>query len=64
MRNGATKQWHFMSSVKSLGNANPVDVEKAEDHYHRALALADGLRLRPLVAHCHGGLGKLYQGSR
>jgi tetratricopeptide (TPR) repeat protein len=42
-------------------NANPVDVDKAEDHYHQALALADGLKMRPLVAHCHVGLGKLYQ---
>ena len=41
--------------------ANPVDVDKAEDHYHQALALADGLKMRPLVAHCHVGLGKLYR---
>ena len=40
--------------------ANPVDVDNAEDHYHQALALADGLKMRPLVAHCHVGLGKLY----
>ena len=39
----------------------PPEMEKAEDHYHQALALADGLRMRPLVAHCHVGLGKLYQ---
>jgi tetratricopeptide (TPR) repeat protein len=41
--------------------ANPVDVDKAEDHYDQAVALADGLKMRPLVAHCHVGLGKLYQ---
>jgi tetratricopeptide (TPR) repeat protein len=43
--------------------ANPVDVDKAEAHYHQALALADGLKMRPLVAHCHVGLGKLYRRS-
>ena len=41
--------------------ANPVDVDKTEDHYHQALALADELGMRPLIAHCHVGLGKLYQ---
>jgi hypothetical protein len=29
-------------------------------HYRQALALADKLGLRPLVAHCHRGLGMLY----
>jgi hypothetical protein len=32
----------------------------AEDRYHQALALADELGMRPLVAHCHRGLGTLY----
>jgi tetratricopeptide (TPR) repeat protein len=41
--------------------ANPLDVDKAEVHYHEAMALADGLKMRPLVAHCHVGLGKLYR---
>jgi tetratricopeptide (TPR) repeat protein len=36
------------------------DVEAAEGHYQRAVALADELGMRPLVAHCHLGLGKLY----
>jgi hypothetical protein len=31
----------------------------AEGHYHDALALAEELGMRPLVAHCHLGLGKL-----
>ena len=33
----------------------------AEEHYRGALALADELGMRPLVAHCHLGLGKLYR---
>ena len=35
----------------------------AEDHYLRAMALREELGMRPLVAHCHLGLGKLYQRS-
>jgi tetratricopeptide (TPR) repeat protein len=39
----------------------PPAIEAAEECYNRAFALADELRMRPLVAHCHLGLGKLYQ---
>ena len=39
---------------------DPVEVESAEAHYRQALALADELGMRPLVAHCHRGLGTLY----
>jgi class 3 adenylate cyclase/tetratricopeptide (TPR) repeat protein len=31
------------------------------DHFHQALELATELSMRPLVAHCHLGLGKLYR---
>jgi len=37
--------------------------EVAERHYHDALALATGLGMRPLVAHCHLGLAKLYRST-
>jgi hypothetical protein len=33
----------------------------AKGHYVEALTLADELGMRPLVAHCHFGLGKLYR---
>ncbi len=33
----------------------------AERYYREALALAGELGMRPLVAHCHIGLGKLYR---
>jgi DNA-binding NtrC family response regulator/tetratricopeptide (TPR) repeat protein len=36
------------------------DAESGEAHYRKALALAEPLGMRPLVAHCHLGLGKLY----
>jgi class 3 adenylate cyclase/tetratricopeptide (TPR) repeat protein len=38
----------------------PPESESAETHYRQALALAEELGMRPLVAHCHLGLGKLY----
>ena len=37
------------------------DAESGEDHYREALALAEPRGMRPLVAHCHLGLGKLYR---
>jgi class 3 adenylate cyclase/tetratricopeptide (TPR) repeat protein len=39
------------------------DIGTAQEHYHQALALAEELGMRPLVAHCHVGLGKLYRQS-
>jgi tetratricopeptide (TPR) repeat protein len=39
---------------------DPPEVEKAEDAYRQALALAEELGMRPLMAHCHHGLGTLY----
>src|SRR5262249_45803562 len=44
-----------------LSRRDPPDVEKAEVSYRQALVLADELSLRPLVAHCHLGLGNLYR---
>jgi tetratricopeptide (TPR) repeat protein len=38
----------------------PPESALAETHYQQALALADELGMRPLVAHCHLGLGTLY----
>jgi class 3 adenylate cyclase/tetratricopeptide (TPR) repeat protein len=39
---------------------HPPQTELAEAAYREALALADALRMRPLQAHCHHGLGRLY----
>jgi tetratricopeptide (TPR) repeat protein len=38
----------------------PPEGAPAEAHYRQALALADEFGMRPLVAHCHLGLGMLY----
>ena len=41
----------------------PPEREPAEEYSRQALALAEALRMRPLVAHCHLDLGKLYARS-
>ena len=38
-----------------------AEAEQAGDTYRQALALATRLGMRPLVAHCHLGLGRLYR---
>jgi tetratricopeptide (TPR) repeat protein len=40
---------------------DPTDVQEAKAHYRGALGLADELGMRPLSAHCHLGLGRLYR---
>jgi tetratricopeptide (TPR) repeat protein len=50
--------------LKLLGDVHahaPAEAEQAGDPYRQALALATELGMRPLVAHCHFGLGKLYR---
>ena len=37
------------------------EADTAEAHYRQALTLAEALGLRPLMAHCHLGLGALYR---
>jgi predicted ATPase/class 3 adenylate cyclase len=46
--------------AKIAAHADSPDVEQAEERYRQALALAEERGMRPLVAHCHLGLGLLY----
>jgi len=48
-----------LAEVAALGDL--VDATSAEDQFACSLALADELGMRPLAAHCHLGLGKLYR---
>jgi tetratricopeptide (TPR) repeat protein len=57
-RGDEARALHQLGAVHA--HANPPDVAQAEAHYQQALALADALGMRPLVAHCHLGLGTLY----
>jgi class 3 adenylate cyclase/tetratricopeptide (TPR) repeat protein len=58
---------HQAHALRLLGEIaarrEPPEIEPAEAHYQQALALADELGMRPLVAHCHLGLGTLYARS-
>jgi tetratricopeptide (TPR) repeat protein len=41
--------------------SDTMSLEAAERYYRQAIGLAGELGMRPLVAHCHLGLGKLYR---
>jgi tetratricopeptide (TPR) repeat protein len=55
---------HEAYALRLLGDIaarhEPPESNRAGDYYRQALALAEELGMRPLVAHCHLGLGKLY----
>jgi tetratricopeptide (TPR) repeat protein len=55
---------HQAYALRLLGDIaarrDPPKSTQAEAHYQQALALAEELGMRPLVAHCHLGLGTLY----
>jgi tetratricopeptide (TPR) repeat protein len=50
---------HLLGDVAS--HPDRFDAESVEAHYRQALALAEPRDMRPLVAQCHLGLGKLYR---
>jgi len=49
---------HLLGDIAA--RRDPLESEQAETHYQQALALAEALGMRPLQAHCHHGLGRLY----
>ena len=49
---------HLLGDIAT--HPDRFDPESAEAHYRKALVLAEPRGMRPLVAHCHFGLGKLY----
>jgi class 3 adenylate cyclase/tetratricopeptide (TPR) repeat protein len=50
---------HLLGDIAT--HPDRFDAESGEVHYRQALALAEPRGMRPLVAHCHLGLGKLYR---
>jgi class 3 adenylate cyclase/tetratricopeptide (TPR) repeat protein len=50
---------HLLGEIAT--HPDRFDAASGEAHYRKALALAEPRGMRPLVAHCHLGLGKLYQ---
>jgi tetratricopeptide (TPR) repeat protein len=56
-----TEAWAFRLLGEIAAHRDPPEVEQAEAHYRDAWALAHELGMRPLLAHCHLGLGRLYR---
>jgi tetratricopeptide (TPR) repeat protein len=50
---------HLLGDIAT--HPDRFDAERGEAHYCQALALAEPRGMRPLVAHCHLGLGKLFR---
>src|SRR5262245_50738396 len=58
-RSGQARILVVLADIAASGTA--ADFDKAQSLYREALDLADELGMRPLVAHCDLGLGKLYR---
>jgi class 3 adenylate cyclase/tetratricopeptide (TPR) repeat protein len=58
-RGFAAHAWHLLGDVAT--HPDRFDPETGKVHYEKALTLAEPRGMRPLVAHCHLGLGKLYR---
>src|SRR5262245_37339806 len=54
---GMAHALHLLGDIAT--HPDRFDAESGEAHYRQALALAEPRGMRPLVAHCHLGLGKL-----
>jgi tetratricopeptide (TPR) repeat protein len=50
---------HLLGDIAT--HPDHFDADSGEAHYRQALALAEPRSMRPLVAQCHLGLGKLYR---
>jgi DNA-binding SARP family transcriptional activator len=50
---------HLLGDIAS--HPDRFDTENAEANYRKALALAEPRGMRPLVAHCHVSIGRLYR---
>jgi class 3 adenylate cyclase/tetratricopeptide (TPR) repeat protein len=62
-RQRGNEAWAYRLLGEVASRATSSEAEAAEVNYGRAIALASELGMRPLVAHCHLGLGKLYRRS-
>jgi tetratricopeptide (TPR) repeat protein len=50
---------HLLGDIATY--PDPFNAQAGEAYYQRALALAEPRGMRPLIAHCHRGLGELYR---
>ena len=58
---GGIEAWsfHLLGAINAA--EGPTSATVAEAHHRQGLARAEALGMRPLVAHCHLGLGRLYR---
>jgi tetratricopeptide (TPR) repeat protein len=56
--------WALRALAEVASARRRPDRAAARRHYEGALALAEALQMRPLVAHCHRGLGRLHGRAR
>jgi class 3 adenylate cyclase/tetratricopeptide (TPR) repeat protein len=64
IRERSQRGWHarmLLLHGEIASHNGGTAVESADDRYRKAMAVAEELGMRPLVAHCHLGLGKLYR---
>jgi tetratricopeptide (TPR) repeat protein len=52
--------WATWLCGRIAASQDPPDVVGAEAHYQQALSLAADCAMKPVIAHCHLGLGELY----
>ena len=57
-KEGGNEGWALRLAAEIAGQR---DLRESEDFYARALALAGERGMRPLAAHCHAGLARLYR---
>jgi hypothetical protein len=60
-RERSNEAWALRIHGEIAAHADPPEIAEAESHYYQGLALGEELGMRPLVAHCHLGLGTLHQ---
>ena len=53
--------WVLRLQAEVALRSRPMLAAEAEGNFHDALARAQGLGMRPLVAHCHLGLARFYR---
>jgi tetratricopeptide (TPR) repeat protein len=55
------QSWALWLGAEIASRRDPPQTQEAVDRYGDALELGQEIGMRPLVAHCHLGLGKLYR---
>lgn len=56
-----SRGWTFRLAAEIALDEGPESADQAAAHYREAVGIAEELEMRPLQAHCHLGLGKLYR---